>query len=46
MKLEYWIYCSDLKVIGCSEEKRSFLKPPAVVSAFSYVAMENPSPGT
>ncbi|PKX88259.1 hypothetical protein P174DRAFT_380650 [Aspergillus novofumigatus IBT 16806] len=30
---------------GCQEEKRTLPRTPADVSAFSYVAVENPHPG-
>ena len=37
---------TDFRVIGCQEEKRTLPRTPADVSAFSYVAVENPNPGT
>ena len=36
---------TDFRVIGCQEEKRTLPRTPADVSAFSYVAVENPHPG-
>ncbi|PWY61464.1 hypothetical protein BO70DRAFT_401683 [Aspergillus heteromorphus CBS 117.55] len=33
------------RVIGRQEEKRTLPRTPADVSAFSYVAVENPHPG-
>ena len=35
---------TDFRVMGCQEEKRTLPRAPAVVSAFSYVAVENPHP--
>ena len=37
---------TDFRVMGCQEEKRTLPRAPAVVFAFSYVAVENPHPGT
>jgi hypothetical protein len=31
--------------MGCQEEKRTLPRAPAVVSEFSYVAVESPHPG-
>ena len=36
---------TDFRVIGRQEEKRTLPRAPADVSAFSYVAVENPHPG-
>jgi hypothetical protein len=36
---------TDFRVIGGQEEKRTLPRAPADVSAFSYVAVENPHPG-
>ncbi|PKX88275.1 hypothetical protein P174DRAFT_380716 [Aspergillus novofumigatus IBT 16806] len=36
---------TDFRVEGCQEEKRTLPRTPADVSAFSYVAVENPHPG-
>ena len=36
---------TDFRVIGRQEEKRTLPRTPADVSAFSYVAVENPHPG-
>ena len=36
---------TDFRVIGRQEEKRTLPRTPADVSAFSYVAVENPNPG-
>ena len=36
---------TDFRVIGCQEEKRTLPRAHADVSAFSYVAVENPHPG-
>ena len=36
---------TDFRVIDCQEEKRTLPRAPAVVSTFSYVAVENPHPG-
>ena len=36
---------TDFRVVGCQEEKRTLPRTPADVSAFSYVAVENPHPG-
>lgn len=36
---------TDFRVMGCQEEKRTLLRAPAVVSEFSYVAVESPHPG-
>ena len=35
---------TDFRVIGRQEEKRTLPRTPADVSAFSYVAVENPHP--
>ena len=37
---------TDFRVIGRQEEKITLPRTPADVSAFSYVAVENPHPGT
>lgn len=36
---------TDFRVMGCQEEKRTLPRAPAVVSEFSYVAVESPHPG-
>ena len=36
---------TDFRVIGRQEEKITLPRTPADVSAFSYVAVENPHPG-
>ena len=36
---------TDFRVVGRQEEKRTLPRTPADVSAFSYVAVENPHPG-
>ena len=37
---------TDFRVLGRQEEKRTPPGAPAVVSAFGYVAVKNPNPGT
>jgi hypothetical protein len=36
---------TDFRVTDCQEEKRTLPRALAVVSGFSYVAVENPHPG-